>query len=202
MTLADRFRETLNVDSQDVWEKSAPQHPSGCSECSSIRWDCRCGKSSLSWNYSVLIASWSDLELDAHPHRGTERPADQGRRQNQVAVRSDQHGFETSAFEVDVFSRRGTDPGVAFLHQLGEKQNLSYAEFLVDAAGYLTSFIRQGLSGQLKYRERNTIGKWFQTRAMRIDCFHAFWRGQSKERSPLPPAVQNPLQPRPTEPGA
>ena len=30
------------------------------------------------------------------------------------------------------------------------------------------------LSGQLEYRERNTIEKWFHTLSMRIDRFHAF----------------------------
>jgi transposase-like protein len=82
--------------------------------------------------------------------------------------------------EIDVFSRRGTDPAAAFLHRLGEKHDLSDAEFLVDSAGYLTALFRRGLSGQLEYRGRNTIEKWFQTLSTRIDRFHAFWRGSPK----------------------
>ena len=55
--------------------------------------------------------------------------------------------------------------------------------FLVDAGGYLTALARRELSGQLDYSERNHIEKWFQTVAMRIDCFHSFWRGsQSSAR--------------------
>jgi len=35
--------------------------------------------------------------------------------------------------EVDVYSRRGTDPAAAFLHCLTEKHDVSDTEFLVDA---------------------------------------------------------------------
>jgi transposase-like protein len=79
--------------------------------------------------------------------------------------------------EVDVHSRRGTDPAAAFLHRLTEKHNVSDTEFLVDAGGYLTALARHELSGQLDYTDRNHIEKWFQTVAMRIDRFHSFWRG-------------------------
>jgi len=85
--------------------------------------------------------------------------------------------------EVDVFSRRGTDPAAAFLHRLTEKHDVADAEFLVDAGGYLTALARRELSGQLDYSERNHIEKWFQTVAMRIDRFHSFWQGsQSSAR--------------------
>ncbi len=79
--------------------------------------------------------------------------------------------------DIDVYSRLGTDPAAAFLHRLTEKQDISDAEFLVDGGGYLTALFRHDLSGQLDYRERNHIEKWFQTITMRIDRFHAFWRG-------------------------
>jgi transposase-like protein len=65
----------------------------------------------------------------------------------------------------------------AFLHRLTEKHDVTDAEFLVDAGGYLTALFRHDLSGRLEYRERNHIEKWFQTVAMRIDRFHSFWRG-------------------------
>ena len=84
-------------------------------------------------------------------------------------------------FEVDVFSRRGTDPAAAFLHRLTDKHNIADAEFLVDAAGYLTALVRRELSGQLNYRERNHIEKWFHTVTMLIDRFHSFWRGSQAD---------------------
>ena len=79
--------------------------------------------------------------------------------------------------EVDVFSRRGTDPASAFLHRLTEKHDVSDTEFLTDAGGYLTALARLNLRGGLNYSERNLIEKWFQTVTMRIDRFRSFWRG-------------------------
>ena len=79
--------------------------------------------------------------------------------------------------DIEVFSRRGTDPASAFLHRLTEKHEVSDTEFLVDAGGYLTALARRELSGQLDYSERNLVEKLFQTVAMRIDRFHSFWRG-------------------------
>ena len=81
--------------------------------------------------------------------------------------------------EVDVFSRRGTDPASAFLHRLTEHHDVSDTEFLTDAGGYLTTLAGLGLRGGLNYSDRNLIEKWFQTVAMRIDRFHTFWRGSS-----------------------
>jgi transposase-like protein len=79
--------------------------------------------------------------------------------------------------EVDVYSRRGTDPAAAFLHRLTEKHDVADTEFLVDAGGYLTALARHELSGHLDYHDRNHIEKWFQTVTMRIDRFHSFWWG-------------------------
>jgi transposase-like protein len=79
--------------------------------------------------------------------------------------------------DVEVFSRRGTDPAAAFLHRLTENHELSTTEFLVDGMGYLTALFRLGLSGHLDYTMRNHIEKWFQTLSMRIDRFHSLWRG-------------------------
>ncbi|SEP31113.1 DDE domain-containing protein [Halorientalis persicus] len=79
--------------------------------------------------------------------------------------------------KIDVYSRRGIGPAAAFLHRLTEKHDVSDTEFLVDAGGYLTALVRQKLSGQLNYTDRNHIEKWFQTVTMRIDRFHIFWRG-------------------------
>jgi transposase-like protein len=65
--------------------------------------------------------------------------------------------------EIDVYSCCGTDLAAAFLHRLTEKHDVSDTEFLVDGGGYLTALFRHVLSGQLDYRERNHIEKWFQT---------------------------------------
>jgi transposase-like protein len=79
--------------------------------------------------------------------------------------------------EVDVFSRRGTDPASAFLHRLTQKHDVLDTEFLTDAGGYLTALARLNLHGGLNYTKRNLIEKWFQTVTMRIERFHSFWRG-------------------------
>ena len=50
--------------------------------------------------------------------------------------------------EIDVFSRRRTDPAAAFLHRLTEKRDLADTEFFVDAGGYLTALARHELSGR------------------------------------------------------
>ncbi|EMA48526.1 transposase [Halococcus thailandensis JCM 13552] len=79
--------------------------------------------------------------------------------------------------DIEVFSRRGTDPASAFLHRLTTTHDVSDTEFLVDAGGYLTALARRELSGHLDYSERNLIEKLFQTVTMRIDRFHSFWEG-------------------------
>lgn len=84
--------------------------------------------------------------------------------------------------EVNVFSRRGTDPAAAFLHRLTEEHDVSDTEFLTDAGGYLTALARLDPRSGLNYSERNFIEKWFQTVTMRIDRFHSFWRGESSQR--------------------
>jgi len=81
--------------------------------------------------------------------------------------------------EVDVYSRRGTDPAAAFLHRLTEVHDLDDAEFLVDGMGYLTALARHNLRGHLDYNDRNYIEKWFQTTTMGIDRFHSIWMGSS-----------------------
>jgi len=76
--------------------------------------------------------------------------------------------------ELDVYSRRGTDPAAAFLHRLTEKRDVTDAEFLVDAGGYLTALFRHELSDQLDYRERNHIEKWFQRSRCESTAFIRF----------------------------
>jgi len=79
--------------------------------------------------------------------------------------------------EIDVYSRRGTDPAAAFLHRLTANHDASETEFLVDAGDYLTVLVRHELSSQLKYTERNHLKKWLRTINMQINRFHSFWRG-------------------------
>ena len=61
--------------------------------------------------------------------------------------------------EIDVFSRRGTDPAAAFLHRLTQKHDVAGSVFLVDAGGYLTALARRELSDRLDYQTRNHIEK-------------------------------------------
>ena len=74
--------------------------------------------------------------------------------------------------DIEVFSRRGTDPAAAFLSQLAEHHDLSEAELLVDSFGYRTALSRLGLSGQVEYSGRNHIERWFQTLKQRTDRFY------------------------------
>ena len=75
--------------------------------------------------------------------------------------------------DIDMYSRRGTNPAAAFLQRLTEEHEVDDAEFLVDAMGYLTALARHNLSGHLDYNDRNYIEKWVQTVTMRIDRFHS-----------------------------
>ncbi|WP_080503476.1 IS6 family transposase [Halococcus thailandensis] len=79
--------------------------------------------------------------------------------------------------DVEVFSRRGTDPAAAFLSRLAEHHDLSEAELLVDSFGYRTALSRLGLSGQVEYSGRNHIERWFQTLKQRTDRFYTTWNG-------------------------
>ena len=96
--------------------------------------------------------------------------------------------------DIEVFSRRGTDPASAFLHRLTEKHEVSDTEFLVDAGGYLTALARRELSGQLGYSERNLVEK------LSPDCgdtnrpLSLVLARESSQRRALAATVQAPLQ--------
>ena len=79
--------------------------------------------------------------------------------------------------DIEVFSRRGTDPAAAFLSQLAEYHDLSEAELLVDSFGYRTALSRLGLSGHVEYSGRNHIERWFQTLKQRTHRFYTIWNG-------------------------
>jgi transposase-like protein len=193
MQLADLLRETLDVDSQDVWENERTPTP--------VRvFGVQLHSMGLSLREVVAVFellgvdrshgaiwSWTHTLAEAQSDPPTAEPSRVAVDETQIEVDGEKKwlyaAIDTDSkllLEIDVFSRRGTDPAAAFLHRLEEKHDVSDAEFLVDAAGYLTALFRRGLSGQLEYRERNTVEKWFQTLAMRIDRFHAFWRGSPR----------------------
>jgi transposase-like protein len=72
--------------------------------------------------------------------------------------------------DIEVFSRRGSDPAAVFLSCLAEHHDLSEGKVLVDSFGYQTTLSRLELSGQGEYSGRNHIGRWFQTLKQRTDC--------------------------------
>jgi len=79
--------------------------------------------------------------------------------------------------DIEVFSRRGTDPAAAFLSRLAEHHDLSDTELLVDSSGYRTALTRLGLSGHIEYNGRNHVDRWFQTLEQRTDRFYTTWNG-------------------------
>jgi len=196
MQLADLLRETLEIDSQDVWENERTPTPVR-------RFGVRLHTAGLSIRETVAILellgvdrshgavwNWVHTLSEAQSDPPTATPSRVAVDEKQIEVDGEKKWLYAAIdieskllLEIDVFSRRGTDPAAAFLHRLTEKHDIADTEFLVDAAGYLTALARRELSGQLDYRERNHIEKWFQTVAMRIDRFHSFWRGsQSSAR--------------------
>ena len=196
MTLADLLRETLDVDCDEVWENERTPtpvrvfgvrlHSMGLSvrEVAAVLRILGVDRShGAVWNWTHDLA-----ESPADPP--TAEPSRVAVDEKQIEVDGEEKwlyaAIDTESkllLEIDVYSRRGTDPAAAFLHRLTEKHDVSDAEFLVDGGGYLTALFRHGLSGQLDYTERNHIEKWFQTVSIRIDRFHSFWRGsQSSAR--------------------
>ena len=196
MTLADLLSETLDVDCDEVWENERTPtpvrvfgvrlHSMGLSvrEVAAVLRILGVDRShGAVWNWTHDLA-----ESPADPP--TAEPSRVAVDEKQIEVDGEEKwlyaAIDTESkllLEIDVYSRRGTDPAAAFLHRLTEKHDVSDAEFLVDGGGYLTALFRHDLSGQLDYTERNHIEKWFQTVSIRIDRFHSFWRGsQSSAR--------------------
>jgi len=196
MELADLFRETLETDDQDVWENERTPTPVR-------RFGARLHAAGLLIRETVAIlellgvdrshgAVWNRVHTlsESQSDPPTAAPSRVAVDEKQIEVDGEKKwlyaAIDTDSkllLEIDVFSRRGTDPAAAFLHRLTEKHDLAETEFLVDAGGYLTALARHKLSGQLDYRTRNHIEKWFQTVTMRIDRFHTYWQGsQSSAR--------------------
>jgi transposase-like protein len=190
MQLADLLKERLDVDAQVVWENERTPTP--------VRvFGVRLHSMGLSLREIVVVLDWLDIDrthgavwnwthklADSQRDPPTAEPSRIAVDETAVEVDGERHWLYAAVdvetkllLDVELFSRRGTDPAAAFLHRLGEKHDVSDAEFLVDAAGYLTALFRRGLSGHLDYSTRNHVEKWFQTLSMRIDRFHSFWRG-------------------------
>ncbi|MFA9416399.1 IS6 family transposase [Natrinema sp. HArc-T2] len=190
MQLANLLRESLDVDCDEVWENERTPTP--------VRvFGVRLHSMGLSVREVVAVldllgvdrshgAVWNwthDLaESQADPPAAA--PSRVAVDEKQIEVDGKKKwlyaAIDTESkllLEIDVYSRRGTDPAAAFLRRLTEKHDVSDTEFLVDGGGYLTALFRHDLSGQLNYTDRNHIEKWFQTVSMRIDRFHSFWRG-------------------------
>jgi transposase-like protein len=190
MTLADLLRETLDIDCDEVWENERTPTP--------VRvFGVRLHSMGLSLREIVAVLDWLGVDRSHGAvwnwtHRLAEEQADPPTvepprvavDETQIEVDGEEKwvyaAIDTDSkllLEIDVVSRRGTDPAAAFLHRLTEKHEVDNTEFLVDGAGYLTALARHDLSGHLNYHSRNYIEKWFQTVSMRIDRFHSFWRG-------------------------
>lgn len=190
MQLTDLLKETLDIDCDEVWENERTPTP--------VRvFGVRLHSMGLSLREIVAVLDWLGVDrshgavwnwthtlAEAQDAPPTSEPSRVAVDEKQIMVDGEAKwlyaAIDTESkllLEVDVYSRRGTDPAAAFLHRLTTKHEVSDTEFLVDGGGYLTALARHKLSGQLNYSTRNHIEKWFQTVSMRIDRFHSFWRG-------------------------
>jgi len=190
MTLGDLLRENLDIDKQDVWENERTPTPVRCFavRLHSMGLSVREVEGVLDWlgvdRCYQAVWNWKEKLAETQSDPPTAEPSRVAVDEKQIEVDGEKQwlyaAIDTESkllLEVDVYSRRGTDPAAAFLHRLTEKHDVSDTEFLVDGTGYLTALFRHDLSGHLDYSERNHIEKWFQTISMRIDRFHSFWRG-------------------------
>ena len=196
MQLADLLRETLDEDSQDVWENERTPTPVR-------RFGVRLHTAGLSIRETVAILdllgvdrshgavwTWVHTLSEEQSDPPTAEPSRVAVDEKQIEVDGQKKWLYAAVdteskllLEVDVFSHRGTDPAAAFLHRLTQKHDVADAVFLVDAGGYLTALSRHDLSDQLDYRIRNRIDKWFQTVTMRTDRSHSVWRGSNTARN-------------------
>ena len=196
MQLADLLRETLDEDSQDVWENERTPTPVR-------RFGVRLHTAGLSIRETVAILdllgvdrshgavwNWVHTLSEAQSDPPTAEPSRVAVDEKQIEVDGEKKWLYAAVdtkskllLEVDVFSRRGTDLAAAFLHRLTQKHDVGDSVFLVDAGGYLTALARRELSGRLDYRTRTHIEKWFQTVTMRIDRFYSFWGAVNQARN-------------------
>ena len=157
MPLSDLLGETLETPDSDCWDREQTATP--------VRaFAVRFHSAGLSLRETVAILELLDVDRShGAVWDWTHRLADS---QDETAI---QIGTEWRwwyaaidldsmlVLDVEVFSRRGTDPAAAFLSRLAEHHDLSEAELLVDSFGYRTALSRLGLSGHVEYSGRNHI---------------------------------------------
>jgi len=190
MKFADLLKERLDVENQDTWENERTPTPVRCFalRLHSMVLSLREVEAVLDWlgvdRCHQAVWNWKEKLTDTQSDPPTASPSRVAVDEKQIEVDGEKKWLHAAInteskllLEVDVYSRRGTDPAAAFLHRLTEKHDVADTEFLVDAGGYLTVLARHELSGLLDYKDRNHIEKWSQTVSMRIDRFHLFWRG-------------------------
>jgi len=166
MELADLLRETLDVDCDEVWENEWTPTPFRV-------FGVRLHSMGLSLREVVAVFdflgvvqshgaiwNWTHTLSDTQRDPPTAPPSRVAVDAKQIEVDREKHwlyaAIDTDSkllLEIDVYSRRGTDPIAAFLHRPSEKHDIAETEFLVDAGGYLTALARRELSGQLNYSE-------------------------------------------------
>ena len=190
MELADLLKEGLGIENQDAWENERTPTSVRCFgvRLHSMGLSLREVEAVLKWldvdRCHQAVWNWKERLAEQQSDPPTASPSRVAVDEKQIEVDGETKwlyaAIDTDSkllLEVDVYSRRGTDPAAAFLHRLTEKHDVADTEFLVDAGGYLTALARHDLSGHLDYHDRNHIEKWFQTVTMRIDRFHSCWRG-------------------------
>jgi len=136
----------------------------------------------------ATIQHWYQAYADYYEQEFTAEPDRVAVDEKQIQLEHEQNAWLYAAIDVDskvvlhaqLSWHRGRDPAEQFSRELKEKHRVSDAEFLVDGMGYLTALARTDLGGELNYTDRNIVEKLFQTLSMRIDRFHAFWRGSPK----------------------
>jgi putative transposase len=162
MKLADLLKETFDVDCDEIWENERPPtpvrvfgvqlHSMGLSlrEVVAVFEDLGVDRShGAIWNWTHTLA---DTQSDPPTTAPSRVAVDEKQIEGDGETKWLYAAIDTDSkllLEIDVYSRRGTDPAAAFLHRLTEKHDVSDAEFLVDAAGYLTALARRELSGQI-----------------------------------------------------
>lgn len=174
MSLEDLLKENLDVDNQDTWENERTPIPVRCFavRLHSMELSLREVEAVLNWlgvdRCHQAIWNWKETLSEHQSDPPTAAPSRVAVDEKQIEVDGEKKwlyaAIDTESkllLELDVYSRRGTDPAAAFLHRLTEKYDVANTEFLVDAGGYLTALARRELSGQLNYTERNHIEKWF-----------------------------------------
>ncbi|GGN88453.1 hypothetical protein GCM10009030_08190 [Haloarcula pellucida] len=146
MQLTNLLRETLDEDSQDVWENERIPTPVR-------RFGVRLHTAGLSIRETVAILellgvdrshgavwNWVHTLSEAQNDPPTAQPSRVAVDEKQIEVDGEKKWLYAAVdteskllLEVDVFSRRETAPAAAFLHRLTQKHDVAETVFLVDA---------------------------------------------------------------------